>query len=374
MKILQVGKFFPIRGGVEKVMYDMMLGLSIKGIHCDMLCASTESHPSGTIAINQYARLLIMPTMLKLAATMIAPVMLTTLRKIAKQYDVIHIHHPDPMACLALFYSGYKGKVVLHWHSDILKQKNLLKVYSPLQDWLIRRAHIIVGTTPVYVKESPFLQNVQHKIDFIPIGVEPIRADLVGVNMIKKRYAGKRIVFSVGRLVEYKGYEYLVKAAKQLGSEVQIVIGGTGPLQAKLRALIDRLQVQDRVELIGFVADHDLPNYFAASDVFCLSSILKTEAFAIVQIEAMSCGKPIVSTHIPGSGVSWVNGEMQSGIVVQTADANGLADAIVKLLSNRQLYRSLAKGSRERYLTHFTRDMMVNKCMQVYGQLGLNIC
>lgn len=369
MKILQVGKFYPIRGGVEKVMYDLMLGLSVKGIHCDMLCASTENHPSGTIVINPYARLLIVPTMLKLAATMIAPAMLATLRKIAKQYDIIHLHHPDPMACLSLFFSGYKGKVALHWHSDILKQKNLLKVYSPLQNWLIERAQVIVGTTPIYVMESPFLQKVQHKIDYIPIGVEPVRANLKEVNAIKKRYAGKRIVFSLGRLVEYKGYEYLIKAAKNLGSEVQVIIGGTGPLQAELTALIDRLQVQDRVELIGFVSEHALPNYFEACDIFCLSSILKTEAFAIVQIEAMSCGKPVISTHISGSGVSWVNGHMQSGIVVQMEDANELADAIVKILSDRYLYQSLAKGSRKRYLSYFTREKMVNKCIQVYNSL-----
>jgi rhamnosyl/mannosyltransferase len=154
MKILQLGKFYPIRGGVEKVMYDLMLGLSEQQVHCDMLCASTEDHPAGTMQLNPYARLIVVPTRVKLAATMLSPGMITTLRKIAKEYAIIHVHHPDPMACLALFLSGYKGKVVLHWHSDILKQKTLLKLYAPLQRWLINRADLIVGTTPVYVRQS----------------------------------------------------------------------------------------------------------------------------------------------------------------------------------------------------------------------------
>ena len=176
-RILQIGKFYPIRGGVEKVMYDLMVGLSKRQIHCDMLCASTENFAAGTIEINEYARVIVVPTQVKLAATMLAPAMISKLRRIHKDYDLIHIHHPDPMACLALFLSGYKGKVVLHWHSDIVKQKKLLMLYKPLQDWLIKRADSIVGTSPTYVQESPFLEKVQHKVTYIPIGVEELRAD-----------------------------------------------------------------------------------------------------------------------------------------------------------------------------------------------------
>src|SRR5690606_28339679 len=138
MKILQLGKFYPIRGGVEKVMYDLMLGLSDRQISCDMLCATTEDHPGGTLILGPYARVLAKRTQVKLAATMISTAIISTLRKIANRYDVVHIHHPDPMASLALLLSGFKGKVVLHWHSDILKQKILLKLYGPLQRWLIR--------------------------------------------------------------------------------------------------------------------------------------------------------------------------------------------------------------------------------------------
>lgn len=369
MRILQLGKFYPIRGGVEKVMYDLMVGLSMEQIHCDMLCASTEGHPGGELKINEYARIFVMPTSMKLAATMLAPGLVFKLRAIAKNYDIIHIHHPDPMATLALFLSGYRGKVVLHWHADILKQKTLLKLYSPLQSWLIKRADLIVGTTPVYVKESPFLTHVQHKIDFIPIGIEPLEIHMEAAKSLRAKYPGKRIVFSLGRLVEYKGFEYLIKAAAYLDDSYHILIGGKGPLQQELTELIHSLNLQHRVSLIGFISDEELPNYYAASDIFCLSSIWKTEAFAIVQIEAMAAGKPIVSTHIPQSGVSWVNAHEESGLVVEAENPVGLGEAIARVFEEPGYYDKLAEGSANRYKNLFTRNKMIEKTIILYNQL-----
>ena len=369
MKILQLGKFYPIRGGVEKVMYDLMLGLAARNISCDMLCATTEDHPGGLLAVHQYANVIAIPTQIKYAATMIAPKMILKLRQIADHYDIIHIHHPDPMACLALYLSGYQGKVVLHWHSDILKQKMLLKLYGPLQNWLIKRADLIVGTSPVYVQESPFLREQQDKVAYIPIGVEPISPDVARVERIRQQYGGKKLIFSLGRLVEYKGYEYLIRAAQYLDDQYQVVIGGKGPLYAELNQLIVELGVQDRVELIGFVSDDVLPAYYGACDVFCLSSILKTEAFAIVQIEAMSCAKPLICTAIAGSGVSWVNADGQSGLVVAIKNPQAIAGAIRRIVEDDDNYRKLSTGSLHRYEANFTRDKMVDKCLELYKTL-----
>lgn len=371
MKILQLGKFYPIRGGVEKVMYDLMIGLSDEGVHCDMLCASTEGHPAEIISLNSYANLIIVSTSLKFAGTMLAPAMVTTLRKIAKQYDIIHIHHPDPMATLALYLSGFRGKVVLHWHSDILKQKLLLKFYKPLQNWLIKRADKIVGTTPVYVKQSSFLSNVQKKVSYIPIGVSELAHSPINVENIRKRYGNKHIIFSLGRLVEYKGYEFLIRAAKYLDDNFHIVIGGKGPLHQQLSDLIVALDVQEKVTLLGFISDEEVPDYYVASDIFCLSSIWKTEAFAIVQIEAMALGKPVISTRIPGSGVSWVNQHGMSGLVVDPENEEDLSEAIKHICLDDQLYEQLSSGSRNRYIENFTRKKMIDKCRNVYTETFL---
>lgn len=368
MKILQLGKFYPIRGGIEKVMYDLMLGFSEEKVHCDMLCASTERQSAGIFKVNDFATIFVVSTALKVSGTMLAPAMVFKLIKIAKQYDIIHIHHPDPMATLALYFSGFKGTVILHWHSDILKQKMLLKFYQPILEWLIKRADKIVGTTPIYVQQSSFLQQVQDKVDYVPIGVNAMVANQANVLRIKKHYQNKILVFSLGRLVEYKGYEYLIRAAQRLDDHYHILIGGKGPFEKDLTKLIKEYNLNKKITLLGFIDDAELSDYYVACDIFCLSSIWKTEAFAIVQIEAMSCGKPIVSTKIPGSGVSWVNQHDVSGLVVDPQNEDALADAIFQIGSSKLLYQKYAFGSQNRYENYFTREKMIEKCKIIYGE------
>ena len=363
MKILELGKFYPIRGGVEKVMWDITVGVSERGVDCDMLCACEESK---VIRLNEHGKVICVRSLAKVAATMISPAMILWLRKHCKEYDIIHIHHPDPMACLALFLSGFRGRVILHWHSDILKQKTLMKFYRPLQGWLVRRADSIVGTTPVYTAESEALAKVQEKIVSIPIGVVPVKEDEKGAAAIRERFRGRKIVYSLGRLVSYKGYEYLVDAAASLDDSYVVAIGGAGPLKEELQRRIEQKGLQDRVFLLGRIPDEDFAAWYRACDVFCLSSIWKTEAFAIVQIEAMSCGKPVVATRIPGSGVSWVNAHGISGLNVEPADAEALAEAIRKVTDENE-YAEFCKGALNRYRTMFTFDGMIDRCLSLYG-------
>lgn len=369
MKILQLGKFYPIRGGVEKVMYDLMCGLSAQGIDCDMMCAALEGH-KGDVKINEHGRVLTSKTLIKVAGTTIAPSIIFKLRRVCNEYDIIHVHHPDPMVGLALWLSGYKGKVVLHWHSDIVKQKFALTLYKPIQNWLLRRADVVVGTTPVYLKESPHLQKVQHKTKCLPIGIEPIEdVPVEKINNIKERYPGKKIIFSLGRLVPYKGYEYLIEAGQYLTDDYVILIGGTGPLREQLEAKIKRLGLTGKVELLGRVSDEELPVYYHACDVYCMSSVQKTEAFGIVQIEAMSCGKPLIATNIPESGVSWVNEHGVSGLNVTPMKPKELADAILSILNNEESYAKLAEGSKSRFWETFHINKMIEGCKKIYQDL-----
>lgn len=365
MKVLQLGKFYPIRGGVEKVMWDLTSGLSARGIDCDMLCAELEKDE--IIHLNEHGRVICLEAWTKKAATMIAPKMVTWLRKHKDEYDIIHVHHPDPMACLALRLSGFKGRVILHWHSDILKQKTLLKFYAPLQRWLIRRADTIIGTTPVYLKESPYLQEAQGKTVAVPIGIEPVTFDPTLSEQWKMRYPGKKLVVSIGRLVPYKGYPYLISAARQLGPGYQVLIVGDGPIRESLENDIRINGVEGTVKLLGYVEDNEAHALLAACDVFVLSSVMKTEAFGIVQIEAMSLEKPVIATKIPESGVSWVNADGVSGLNVPVRDATALAEAIRRICSDDSLHQVLAQGARNRYLESFTIERMIEKTIKVYN-------
>lgn len=368
IKILHIGKFYPIIGGVEKVMFDIVEGMSERvDMYCDMLCASKNGREE-IVRINR-AKIMCTPTWLKAFATMVSPGMIIRLRQIKNDYDIIQIHHPDPMAALALWLSGYKGNVILHWHSDILKQKIALRFYKPLQDWLIKRADIIVGTTPKYLEASPYLQDKSLKKICIPIGTDAIFYDAIKVKSLRNRYKGKKLIFSLGRLVKYKGYEYLVDAARYLPDDYLVLIGGSGPLKEYLKSQIVQNALQEKVQLLGRIPNEDLPAYYSACDVYVMSSIWKTEAFGIVQIEAMSCGKPVVATKIPGSGVDWVNEDGVSGINVEPMNGKAIADAVMYILSEEERYTKFSKGAKERYERLFRKETMIDKFGSLYKSL-----
>ncbi len=364
MKVLQLGKFYPIRGGVEKVMELLTEGLSARGVECDMLCASADGIKNmQVITLNAHGRIFVVPTLVKAAGTMIAPKMISWLRKYAACYDIIHVHHPDPMAALALRLSGFKGRVILHWHSDILSQKLLLFFYKPLQNWLIRRADTIVGTTPVYLRESPHLAQAQDKCTAVPIGIDALKPDPLKVKEIRDRFQGKKIVLTLGRLVPYKGFHFLIDAMALLPDDYHLVLGGTGPLIEELERRIDENSLQNKVSMIGYVDDEELPSWFGACDCFVLTSTMKTEAFGIVQIEAMSCHKPVVATRIPQSGVSWVNEDGVSGRNVTPGKPDEYAAAIQEVAENTEKY---GESAYLRFLDCFTRESMINKIKRIY--------
>lgn len=375
MKILQLGKFYPIRGGVEKVMWDLTGALAARGVDCDMLCAYDKPQmrgddvcpEDGRIIFNDHGCCYCVPALCKLAATMISPAMVMWLRRHCREYDIIHIHHPDPMAAVALWLSGYRGRVILHWHSDILKQKAILKFYKPLQSWVIRRADTIVGTTPVYVRESPYLSGVQEKVTFAPIGIEKITFNEQKVVTLRRLSGNRRIVFGLGRLVEYKGFSCLVDAARYLPDDYVVAIGGMGPLEPDLREQIEKNGLEDKVRLLGYLDNDDVRAWMGACDVFVLSSVFKTEGFGIVQLEAMSCGKPVVATKIPGSGTAWVNEDGVSGLNVPVGDPEALADAVLRITADGKTYRGFSERALRRYEESFTTDAMVEKIMKIYN-------
>lgn len=363
MKILQLGKFYPIRGGVEKVMWDLTQGLRGRGVECDILCAKLDEDP---IEEDDKGKVMTVRAITKKAGTMIAPQMISRLRKICNDYDIIHVHHPDPMAALALRLSGFKGRVILHWHSDILSQKALKFFYRPLQSWLLRRAERIICTTPAYLAASPDLEGFRDKGIAVPIGIKPMdRVPPGDIERFKAGYDGKKIVLSVGRLIPYKGYDNLVDAAQYLPEDYVVLIGGDGPLKKDLEERISRLGLKNKVLLLGFLPKESLPLLFAASDVFVLSSVMKTEAFGIVQIEAMSAGKPVVATKIPGSGVSWVNEDGVSGLNVEPGDPKAIADAVEEIFHD---YERFSAGATKRFREFFTEDTMIERIARIYEE------
>ena len=367
MKILQLGKFWPILGGVEKVMYDLACGLTARGIACDMLCAVAGGEAQ-EIPLNGCGRVMAVPTVMQAKSTMISPAMVARLRDIAGDYDIIHVHHPDPMAAVALAFSGFKGKVVLHWHSDILRQRVLLKAYRPLQSWLLERADRVVCTSPNYAAGSPELRRVAEKLECVPIGIAPVVPDREGGRDVVRRLGGRKVVFSLGRLIPYKGFGNLILAAKHLPDDYVVVMAGSGPLRDEFLQLIRDNGLEQKVLMPGRISDAERDAMLGAASVFVLPSVEKTEAYGIVLIEAMSAGVPVVATEIPGSGTSWVNAHGLSGLNVPCDDPEALARAIVQVVDHDEP-GAFGRNARARWESMFTLDAFIDHMLEVYHAL-----
>jgi rhamnosyl/mannosyltransferase len=371
MKVLQIGKFYyPIMGGVETVAFDIAEILNQKGIVCDILCTNIN-HKTVYDTINGY-KVFRAGIFGDVFSTQLSLKYIILLRKIINNYDILHVHLPNPLANIAIMLANiHNKKIVIHWHSDIIKQKNILKFYRPFQSWLLNKADVIIGTTQDYIENSQDLSAYQGKCVAIPIGIDPDRlcSDNELIKQIRTKYANKKIILSLGRHVYYKGLQYLIEAAKFLDEEYVILIGGEGPLTSELAHSIIANNVQNKVVLLGKIDRYELGSYFAACDLFCLPSIMKSEAFGVVQIEAMSFGKPVIATKIDGSGTSWVNKHESSGINVDIMDPVQLADAIKKITGDKALYQQYSTSARQRFTEYFHREVMLNKIIDIYKSL-----
>ncbi|MFQ1927526.1 glycosyltransferase [Aeromonas veronii] len=370
MKIIHISKYYPpYFGGIENVAYDLVEGVNKDEIQCDVICSNDTNESQidqvGNYSVFRVARLA------EIFSTPICISMISKFLNIVKTYDIIHLHHPNPFASLSLFLALpfiKNKKLIVHWHSDIVKQKKLKCIFFPLQKVMLHRADLIVATSEPYLFSSKDLQPYLLKSIVIPIGVESL-VDMVNFDQVKEikcLYKDKFIVFSLGRHVYYKGFQYLLDAAKELSESTVILIGGDGPLTNELKAFVQDNNLQHKVFFLGKIPSEKLASYFYASDLFCLPSIEKSEAFGVVQIEAMSLGKPIVSTHIEGSGVSWVNKNMESGLVVQVKDSHALSKAIQRMQHDIELYKRLSEGAVKRYESLFSKKKMIENFVKLY--------
>lgn len=357
-------------GGIESVVFELTEGLNRAHMPADVLCANlrfkteSENWPEG-YSVTRAA------SFGQLLSTSMAPAMVGLLARRAANYDLIHVHLPDPMANLALWLTRPKAKIVVHWHSDIIQQRVALAAYQPLQRWLLERADAIVATSEPYALASPWLARYAAKVRAIPIGIQDQGANASAneVGALRQRFGGRRIVFALGRMVYYKGFDHLIAAARATPDDTVIVIGGSGPMLQRLRVSVADQGLADKVCLPGRISDEEIAAYFDAAELFCLPSDSRAEAFGVVLLEAMRAGKPIVASDIPGSGVPWVNVHGTTGLNVPAGDSVALGASICRLLDEREFARQCGLRGRQRYLEYFTAEKMVDACLRLYAEL-----
>lgn len=368
MRVLQVNKLYsPWIGGVEKVVQDIAERLQgkveMKVLVCQPKGAGTreiinkvEVFRAGSIGIYS-----------SMPVSFSFPFLL---KKLAKDADILHFHLPFPMATLSHLLVRPKAKVVVWWHSDIVRQKNMMRLYKPFLIQFLKRADRIIVATKEHIGSSAVLKSFEDKCSVIPFGIdaslfefdENLRRD---VARLREKY-GSKIVLFVGRLIYYKGVEHLIRAMKDVDGTLLIV--GQGPLESHLRRVATKCGLYERVVFLGKVQDREMTACYHSCDVFVLPSIARSEAFGLVQLEAMACGKPVVNTDLP-TGVSFVSRHGETGLTVPPADSAAMGLAIKKLLEDADLREKYGLAARERVEKYFNVARMADDMYHVYEEV-----
>ncbi len=281
--------------------------------------------------------------------------------------DIVHLHLPNPAALIAYLMSKRRGPLVLTWHSDIVRQKWLSRALMPLHRWFVRNATQCIATSPDYIASSPILSASRERCRVIPYGIrlERFAEPHSAVAELRRRY-GLRIVLAVGRLIYYKGFEYLLRAMARVNGKLILI--GDGPLRSCLERNAREMGVGERVFFTGEIDNSKLAPYYHAADVFVLPSVARTEAFGIVQLEAMACGTPIVNTRL-ATGVPFVSVDGLTGITVPPRDPVSLAQAITRLLDDAELRSRYGVAAIRRVRSEFTAERKAARTLALYGEI-----
>jgi rhamnosyl/mannosyltransferase len=350
-------------GGIETHL-QVLCGELLKYVDLRVIVAGNDKRSVDEVVDG--VTVLRMATPITLFSTPLCPSMPGRIR--ASKADLVHIHLPNPAAVLAYLTSGHRGHLLVTYHSDTIRQKRLGAIFEPLLHLALRRSSAIIATSPNYLRTSPVLARHQDRCHVVPYGIPVERFERCGeesVARLRARY-GSRLIISVGRLVYYKGFEYLIRAMVHVQGRLLIV--GSGPLREKLESLAAQLNVSDKVVFTGEIQNDNLIPYYHAADLFALASVARSEAFGIVQIEAMAAGLPVVNTQLD-SGVPFVSLHEQTGLTVPPEDPDALAAAINRLLDNQELRISLGQAARRRARQEFSLERMVSQTLRLYEQV-----
>lgn len=362
--IVQVNKlYYPQIGGIESVVRAISEGMADRGHRVNVIASVPRGqgnrerhngvtvHKAGSLGV--------------VKSVPIAPGFPKQLRDAARTADIVHHHLPNPLGPVSdLFVPTGDAQTVVTYHSDIVRQKLALKAYKPVLKRFLTAADRIVVTSPNLRDNSELLLPHTEKCDVVPLSVPideygtydgpaydlPIQGDTA-------------TVLFVGRLNYYKGVTHLLDAMADVDANLLIV--GDGDRRAALERQAAELGLNDSVTFLGRVDDELLHYCYSVADLFVLPSVEASEAFGIVQLEAMAYELPVVNTDLP-TGVPWVSVDSQTGRTVPPRDSTALAAAMQSLLDNPERRHRYGKNARQRVEEQFSRATMLDSMTAVY--------
>ena len=372
LKILQIYKDYypPILGGVETHL-NLLCKYLRQEMDVEVLVANRNSKTKTEIIdgikvtkVGQWGRISSAP---------ITPSFHNWIKRIPA--NIYHFHHPNPTAELAYLMAGSPGKMVVTYHSDIVRQAAFMPLYRPFFYRFLNKASRILPTSPNYIDSSPTLQRFKEKCTVVPLGIETHKFVLNDeikskVKKVREQYSSSMLVLFVGRLRYYKGLNVLIEAMQTL-KDIKLLIIGTSPVpgeEQQYKNSVKNLNLEKQIFFLGEISDEELPVYYHACDVFCLPATHRSEAYGVVQLEAHACGKPVISTNL-NTGVPFVNQHMKTGLIVTPGSVEELRSDIRELQENPILAKQLGEFAKQRVEQEFTAQHMVEQIKNIYRDI-----
>ncbi|WXL26070.1 glycosyltransferase family 4 protein [Ectopseudomonas mendocina] len=352
-------------GGIEQVIFQLCQSGLAHGVESAVLALSNTPE-SGPIQIADHTVHLIKRD-LDIASTGMSYRLLPKFKAMAKQFDLIHYHFPWPMMDLLHFAAATGKPSVVSYHSDIVQQKYLLKLYRPLMHRFLRSVDHIITASPNYLATSDVLQHYKHKTTVIPYGLDKSiypQPTIATIKNWESRF-GKRFFLFVGVMRYYKGLHVLLNAAQ--GSDYPIVIAGAGPLEPELREQARRLNLSN-VHFLGRVSEDDKAALLQQCSTLVFPSHLRSEAFGISLLEGAMYGKSMISCEI-GTGTSYINIHGQTGLVVEPDNPKAFRSAMDQLWNNPEQAEEMGAHAEKRYWQLFSAQTMGKQVAELYQRV-----
>lgn len=353
-------------GGIEQVIRQMCVGTGRLGVTNEVLTLTRSGGPE-TMEIEGH-KVHRVPLDFEIASNAFSFSAIRKLARLAREADVIHYHFPWPFMDLAHFMARVDKPSVVTYHSDIVRQKALLRVYTPLKRRFLRDVDAIVATSPNYFASSEVLGRYRDKVSTIPFGLDRSTYVEPRPQVMEKwraRTNGGRFFLFVGVLRYYKGLHILLDAVAR--TDYPVVIVGAGPIEQELKAHAERLGLH-HVQFVGAVDEEDKVALLKLCYAMAFPSHLRSEAFGISLLEGAMYGKPMISSEI-GTGTTYINIDNETGLVVPPSDPAAFEQAMRTLWDNPQLAADMGRRAEARYWELFTAEKMAENYAALYRQL-----
>ena len=352
-------------GGIEQVIFQIAEGTQAHGVEPEVLYLSSRGAARNEPVANHLTHRAKLD--LHVASTGFSLSAFKDFAELARQADIVHFHFPWPYMDLVHFATRLNKPTVVSYHSDIVKQKWLLKLYQPLMNRFFSSVDRIVASSPNYAAHSPVLTQFKDKVSIIPYGLD--RSTYPKASAEKLAYwrqrLGERFFLFVGALRYYKGLDYLLEAARISG--LPVVIMGGGFLEQQLRQQASDAGLS-QVQFLGGLPDEDKVALLELCYAFTFPSHLRSESFGISLLEAAMYGKPLISCEM-GSGTTFINLADQTGLVVPPRDAPALAQAMQRLWDDPAQAQAMGAAAQQRFEDVFTASAMAKAYAELYRSL-----